>query len=46
VRKVEGGSVAKIILDIPEELIFELRSRAEERSKSYSDSVVVREMRA
>ena len=39
--KVKGGAVARLILDLPEELISELESRAEERGKNTSDLIRV-----
>lgn len=37
--KVKGGAVVRLILDLPEELISELESRAEERGKNTSDLI-------
>ena len=38
-HKVKGVAVAKIALDLPEELISELESRAEKSGRSISDLV-------
>jgi hypothetical protein len=38
-HKAKGGAVAQIVLDLPQELISELETRAEKSGKSISDLI-------